>query len=31
MRAEATGTADPSAPKDPSYYLGYATRYLDRI
>ncbi len=31
VRAEATASVDPSAPKDPSYYLEYATRYLDRI
>lgn len=31
MRAEGTGSVDPSAPKDPSYYLEHATRYLDRI
>jgi aminoglycoside phosphotransferase (APT) family kinase protein len=31
VRAEAIGSVDSSAPKDPSYYLEHATRYLDRI
>lgn len=31
VRAEATGSVDPSAPRDPGYYLDFATRYLDRI
>ncbi len=31
LRAEASGSVDSSASKDPSYYLEHATRYLDRI
>jgi aminoglycoside phosphotransferase (APT) family kinase protein len=30
VTADAHGHADPSAPKEPAYYLGFATRYLDR-
>lgn len=31
VRAEASRSVDSSAPKEPGYYLDYATRYLDRI
>lgn len=31
VRADASSSVDSSAPKEPSYYLDHATRYLDRI
>jgi thiamine kinase-like enzyme len=31
VRAESSGSVDPSVPKEPGYYLDYATRYLNRI
>jgi aminoglycoside phosphotransferase (APT) family kinase protein len=31
VRAESSGSVDSSAPKEPGYYLDYATRYLNRI
>jgi Ser/Thr protein kinase RdoA (MazF antagonist) len=31
VRAEASGAVDPSAPKEPDYYLDHATRYLARV
>lgn len=30
VRAEASDITDPAAPKDPAYYLDFATRYLNR-
>jgi aminoglycoside phosphotransferase (APT) family kinase protein len=30
IRAEASGTVDPSAPKEPGYYVDFAARYLSR-
>jgi aminoglycoside phosphotransferase (APT) family kinase protein len=31
VHADATGSVDPSAPKDPAYYLDHVSRYLHRI
>jgi aminoglycoside phosphotransferase (APT) family kinase protein len=31
VRAASSGSLDSSAPKEPGYYLDYATRYLNRI
>jgi aminoglycoside phosphotransferase (APT) family kinase protein len=30
IRAHVSGTVDPSAPKEPAYYVDYAARYLSR-